>query len=38
MPERVSNKEAAPTKLIFFFVEPGFDRGLNFFVERLVVL
>jgi hypothetical protein len=38
MPERLSNKEAVPTKLIFFFVEPGFDRRLNFFVELLVVL
>src|SRR5439155_13283753 len=35
---RVSNKSAVATSLVFFFVEPGFDRGFDFFVKRLVVL
>src|SRR5882724_7401213 len=34
----VSNKSAGLTMLFFFFVQPGFDRGLNFFVKLLVVL
>src|SRR4030095_2872365 len=38
MPARLSNKGTVPTRLVFFFVEPGFDRRLNFFIELLVVL
>src|ERR1044072_4092151 len=33
-----ATKAAGLTRLFFFFVQPGFDRGLNFFVELLVVL
>src|SRR5439155_810588 len=34
---RVSNKSAVATSLVFFFVEPGLDSRLDFFVKRFVV-
>src|SRR2546430_4771226 len=34
---RVSNKSAVATRLVFFFVEPGLDSRLDFFVKRFVV-